>query len=38
MTCRCLDNTENLITLLEDHEEVELHAQLADDEENYSVS
>ena len=35
---RCLDYMDHLITLLEEHPEVELYDVLKDDEENYSVS
>ena len=35
---RCLEYMDHLITLLEEHPEVELHDTLKDGEENYSVS
>ena len=35
---RCLEYMNHLITLLEEHPEVELHDTLTDEEENYSVS
>ena len=38
MLCRCLEYMDHLITLLEEHPEVELHDKLKDDEENFSVS
>ena len=35
--CRCLEYMDHLITMLEEHPEVELHSSITDDEENYSV-
>ena len=35
---RCLEYMNHLISLLEEHPEVELHDTLTDEEENYSVS